>query len=68
MESTVFKNLNILYNEEYRKFRKKFSSLIQQVNKLKIKYYFCSYMYYGNCYYYFLNLLLQQFPETNTCP
>jgi hypothetical protein len=35
MESTVFKNLNI-FNEEYPKFRKKFSSLIQQVNKLKI--------------------------------
>jgi hypothetical protein len=35
MESTVFKNLNI-FNEEYSKFRKKFSNLIQQVNKLKI--------------------------------
>jgi hypothetical protein len=35
MESTVFKNLKI-FNEEYPKFRKKFSSLIQQVNKLKI--------------------------------
>jgi hypothetical protein len=35
MESTVFKNLNI-FNEEYPKFRKKFSCLIQQVNKLKI--------------------------------
>jgi flagellar biosynthesis/type III secretory pathway M-ring protein FliF/YscJ len=35
MESTVFKNFNI-FNEEYPKFRKKFSSLIQQVNKLKI--------------------------------
>jgi ABC-type multidrug transport system permease subunit len=34
MESTVFKNLNI-FNEEYPKFRKKFSTLIQQVNKLK---------------------------------
>jgi hypothetical protein len=39
MESTVFKNLNI-FNEEYPKFRKKFSSLIQQVNKLKIFFFF----------------------------
>jgi hypothetical protein len=40
-------------------FQKRFSNLIQQVNKLKIIIFVLAFIIVLNCYYCFLNLLLQ---------